>query len=142
MRVSVAGFVLPAVLAASLSSCAGRAYLPGQPGGARSDISGADVREAWVAAHPELEEEQHEAILEGVFITGMNLEQRDVITNPRRKGITGNGYWRSSDMGDEIRYRWYVANEREPFRDGRGRLVCELVFVDSQLNEVAYCAGD
>jgi hypothetical protein len=121
MRVSVAGFVLPAVFAASLSSCAGRAYLPG---------------------HPELEEEQHEAILEGVFITGMNLEQRDVITNPRRKGITGNGYWRSSDMGDEIRYRWYVANEREPFRDGRGRLVCELVFVDSQLNEVAYCAGD
>ena len=38
----------------TVMACAGSAYLPGDPGGAKSDVSGLDVREAWVAAHPEV----------------------------------------------------------------------------------------
>jgi hypothetical protein len=120
-------------------ACAGSAYLPREAGGAQSDVSGLDFREAWAADHPETTEEIREAVREGVFLQGMTIEHRDIITNPARKGSTGNGYWRSRLTGDEIRYQWFVAGQREPFVDGRGRLVCELVFVEDFLTEVGYC---
>ena len=129
------------LFAAAAAACAGNVYLPNEPGGARSDVSGLADREAWLAEHPDVSGELREAILEGVFIEGMTIEHRDVITNPDRRGATGNGYWRHRDLGDEMRYRWYVASEREPFDDGRGRAVCELVYVDDVLEEVRYCSG-
>jgi len=128
-------------LTLAASACAGRAYLPGDPGGAKSDMSGADVREEWIAAHPDASPDIAEAIREGVFIPGMTLEHRDVITNPKRKGATGNGFWRSRTTGNETRYQWFVASQREPFRDGRERLVCELVFVGDTLSDVRYCSA-
>ena len=135
-RLVVAAFVL--ILATN--ACAGRAYLPGDPGGAKSDISGPDVREAWVAEHPDTPSEIAEAIAEGVFIPGMTLEHRDIITNPKRKGATGNGFWRSRTTGNETRYQWFVSSQREPFLDGRDRPVCELVFVGDSLVDVRYCS--
>lgn len=123
------------------AACAGNVYLPNEPGGARSDLSGLADREEWIAAHPEVSDEVREAILEGVFIEGMTLEHRDVITNPDRRGATGNGYWRHRDLGDETRYQWFVSSEREPFDDGRGRAVCELVYANDILQEVRYCSG-
>jgi len=123
------------------AACVGHAYLPGNPGGAKSDISGADVRDAWLAAHPETSPEIADAINEAVFIPGMSLEHRDVITNPKRKGSTGNGFWRSRATGDETRYQWFVSSQREPFVDGRGRAVCELVFVEDGLTSVRYCTS-
>lgn len=132
--------LLVAVIGLCVSSCAGNAYLPGDPGGAKSDISGPDVREAWLAAHPEVGTEIADAIREGVFVAGMTLEQRDVVTNPKRKGSTGNGFWRSRETGDEIRYQWFVSSQREPFIDGRARAVCELVFVGTVLKDVRYCS--
>lgn len=122
-------------------ACAGHAYLPSAPGGGDSDLSGQNVREAWVADHPEASEEIREAILQGVFVEGMSLEHRDVVTNPKRKGTTGNGFWRSYVTGDQVRYRWFVAAEREPFDDGLGRPVCELVYVHGILRTVRYCSG-
>lgn len=130
-----------ALLIVGMAGCAGRAYLPGEPGGARSDISGLDVRQKWVAAHPEVGQDISDAILEGVFVPGMTLDQRDVVTNPKRKGSTGNGFWRSRVTGDETRYQWFVSSQREPFVDGRGRSVCELVFADASLSEVRYCTA-
>jgi hypothetical protein len=127
-------------LTASLTACAAHAYLPGDPGGAKSDISGLDVREVWLVAHPEVSPEMADGIREGIFLPGMTLEYRDVITNPKRKGATGNGFWRSRSTGDETRYQWFVASQREPFMDGRKRAVCELVFVEDTLTEVRYCA--
>lgn len=135
---TLAAFLLAGTLA---SGCAGRAYLPGEPGGAKSDISGPDVREAWIADHPEVDPSISEAIADGTFVPGMTLEHRDVITNPKRKGSTGNGFWRSRLTGDETRYQWFVSSQREPFVDGFGRNVCELVFVADQLTDVRYCAS-
>ena len=132
--------LIAAVLSMTVIACAGRAYLPGDPGGAKSDISGLDVREAWVAAHPEVAVEIADAILEGVFVPGMTLEHRDVVTNPKRKGATGNGFWRSRTTGNETRYQWFVSSQREPFVDGRARSVCELVFVGNDLTDVRYCS--
>jgi hypothetical protein len=123
-------------------ACAGQAYLPGDPGGAKSDISGADVRELWLASHPEIDPEIGEAIREAVFVPGMSLEHRDVITNARRKGSTGDGFWRSHAAGGETRYQWFVSSQREPFIDGRGRRVCELVFAADSLTEVRYCSSE
>jgi len=131
--------VVVAVLSITVMACAGKAYLPGDPGGAKSDISGLDVREAWVAAHPEVAPEISDAILEGVFVPGMTLEQRDVVTNPKRKGATGNGFWRSRTTGNETRYQWFVSSQREPFVDGSSRSVCELVFVGDDLTDIRYC---
>ena len=131
--------VVVAVLGITVMACAGKAYLPGDPGGAKSDISGLDVREAWVAAHPEVAPEISDAILEGVFVPGMTLEHRDVVTNPKRKGATGNGFWRSRATGNETRYQWFVSSQREPFVDGSSRSVCELVFVGNDLTDVRYC---
>jgi hypothetical protein len=129
---------VPATLAAA---CAGHAYLPGEAGGARSDLSGHDVRELWVQEHPDEAEEIRAAILEGVFVPGMTLEHRDVITNPKRKGSTGNGFWRLRTTGDETRYQWFVASQWEPFIDGRDRLICELVYVGPTLTDVRYCSA-
>lgn len=122
-------------------ACAGQAYLPGDTGGAKSDVSGLDVREAWLASHSEVDPEIGEAIREAVFIPGMTLEHRDLITNPKRKGPTGDGFWRSRTTGDETRYQWFVAGQREPFIDGRGRRVCELVFLADSLTDVRYCSS-
>lgn len=130
-----------AVLTAVGAGCTGHAYLPGDPGGAKSDISGLDVREDWLSAHPEVGPEVAEAVREAVFIPGMSLEERDVVTNPKRKGTTGNGFWRSRRTGDETRYQWFVSSQREPFVDGRGRGVCELVFVGDTMTDVRYCSA-
>jgi hypothetical protein len=118
---------------------AGKAYMPGQPGGAKSDVSGADVRATWLAENPETDEAIREAIEEGVFVAGMTVEHRDVISNPDRRSTYGDGFWRSRETGDEVRYQWFVGGERMPFVDGRSRNVCELIFVDGILREVRYC---
>lgn len=128
-------------LLVTAGACAGSVYLPADPGGAKNDLSGLDVREAWLAEHPDTPDDIREAILEGVFIPGMTIEHRDVITNPDRRGLTGYGYWRSRDLAGETRYQWFVASEREPFDDGRGRAVCELVYRDARLSDVRYCGG-
>jgi len=125
-----------------VTACAGGAYLPGNPGSASSDISGRDVRDAWLAEHPDIDEETRVAIETGVFIPGMTLETRDLITNSDRRDATGNGYWRSRELGDEVRFQWFVGGEREPFKDGRGELVCELIYADQLLAEVRYCGSD
>ena len=46
-----------------------------------------------------------------------NERREYVITNPKRKGSTGNGFWRSRETGDETRYQWFVSSQREPFMD-------------------------
>jgi hypothetical protein len=132
--------VFTAALSMTVTACAGSAYLPGDPGGAKSDVSGLDVREAWVAAHPEAAPDIADAILEGVFVPGMTIEHRNVVTNPKRKGSTGNGFWRSRTTGNETRYQWFVSSQREPFVDGRSRSVCELIFVGDNLTDVRYCS--
>jgi hypothetical protein len=131
--------VLLAILV--LPGCAGRAHLPNDPGGARSDISSLETRQSWLEAHPETDSLVAEAIRRGVFARGMTTQERDVITNDDRRAATGNGYWRAGSVGDEVRYRWYVAGAREPFDDGEGRLVCELVYRDGMLAEVRYCGS-
>lgn len=131
---------LPAVsLLTVLGACTATVVLPNQPGGAASDVSAQADREEWLAAHPDTEEDIRAAIMEGVLVEGMTDEHREVVTNSDRRGTTGYGYWRSEDMGDEVRYRWYVANQREPFDDVRGRAVCELVYVGDRLAEIDYC---
>ena len=130
--------VLPLLLAA----CAGGAYLPGEPGSANSDISASDFRSAWLAEHPDVSEEIRAAIEAGVFVPGMTIPERDVVSNPDRRGSTGDGYWRSRQLGDEIRYQWYVGGERQPFKDGSGQLVCELIFADGELREIRYCGTE
>lgn len=132
---------IAAILSMGVMACAGNAYLPGDPGGAKSDISGPDVREAWIAAHPEVAPEIADAIRDGVFVPGMTIEQRNVVTNPKRKGSTGNGFWRSRTTGNETRYQWFVSSQREPFVDGHSRSVCELVFVGDDLTDVRYCSA-
>jgi len=128
------------VFAAGMSACAaGNAYLPNRPGGAASDLSGPPDREAWLLAHPETPDDIREAIIEGVFVPGMTIEHRDVISNSDRRGLTGNGYWRLRALEGEDRYQWYVASEREPFDDARGRTICELVFIEEILSDVRYC---
>lgn len=129
------------VLLATAAGCAGGVYLPGQPGGSSNDLSGMAERELWLAENPQTPDAIREAILEGVFVEGMTIEHRDVISNPDRRGPTGAGYWRSRDLVEEVRYQWYVASEREPFDDGRGRAVCELVYRDDMLADVRYCQG-
>lgn len=130
-----------ALLLVPIGACAGGVYLPGDPGAPDSDLSGLDVREEWLSDHPETPDDVATAIREGVFVEGMTVEHRDVITNTDRRGTTGNGYWRSRDLDGETRYQWYVAQQREPFDDGRGRAVCELVFQEGALQEVRYCQG-
>lgn len=123
-------------------ACAGNAYLPSKPGGAANDLSGPPDREVWLAENPDTPEDIAAAIQEGVFIAGMTIAHRDVITNPDRRGAMGNGYWRSRRLGDEVRYQWFVAERREPFDDGRGRAICELVYSQDHLREVRYCTPE
>lgn len=127
------------VLSLLLTACAGSAYLPGDPGSASSDISGKDVRASWLAEHPEVNDEIRTAIESGVFVPGMTIQERDVVSNPDRRGSTGDGYWRSRELGDEVRYQWFVGGERQPFKDGAGQMVCELIFVAGILEEIRYC---
>lgn len=127
------------VLSLLLTACAGSAYLPGDPGGARSDISGKDVRASWLAEHPEVDDEIRTAIESGIFVPGMTIQERDVVSNPDRRGSTGDGYWRSRELGEEVRYQWFVGGERQPFKDGAGQMVCELIYVAGTLKEIRYC---
>ncbi|MFQ5888913.1 MAG: hypothetical protein ACE5JR_02550 [Gemmatimonadota bacterium] len=127
-------------LAVAGVGCAGAsAYLPNEPGSSLVDLSSQSDRERWVAEHPDESEGIRAALLEGVFVSGMSMEHVRVITNPRRAGTTGGGFWRRFETVGETRYRWYVAGAREPFDDARGRPVCELVFVQDILNTVRYC---
>ena len=121
------------------TACAGSAYLPGEPGSPSSDISGRDVRSQWLIDHPEVDDDIRTAIEEGVFIAGMTVEQRDVVSNSDRRGTMGDGYWRSREVGIDVRYQWFVGGTREPFQDGLGRKVCELVYIQDRLREVRYC---
>lgn len=118
---------------------AGNVYLPGDPGGAKSDISGQPDRDLWLLNNQDAPEDIRAAIEEGILIPGMTIEHRDVVTNRDRRSTTGYGFWRSRDMDGETRYQWFVAEQREPFDDGRGRAICELVFVDQVLADVRYC---
>ena len=133
--------LLPLVLLLAAGACAGSVVLPNQPGGGAADISSNADRELYLQENPDLAPEIRDAVREGVFAEGMTLEQRDAISNSDRRGTTGYGYWRSRDLGDEVRYQWYVANVREPFDDGRGRAVCELVYREGALAEVRYCSA-
>lgn len=139
MRILALTTVLSCLAAATAGCSAGQAYLPGSPGGAKSDVSGVDVRDGWLAENPETDPAVREAVAEGVFVAGMTLEHRDVISNADRRSTFGNGYWRSRETGDEVRYQWFVGGERMPFVDGRGRNVCELIFVAGILRDVRYC---
>ena len=120
-------------------ACAGNAYLPGTPGSPNSDISGQDARALWLADHPEVDDEIRSAIEQGVFVTGMTVAQRDVVTNPDRRGTAGDGFWRSREVGIDFRYQWFVGGTLMPFQDGLGRKVCELIYVQDRLREVRYC---
>ena len=140
MRVRPLQF-LTVLCALTASSCAGNAYLPNSPGGAHNDLSGQNVRDQWLTEHPDVDPAIGEGIWDGVFVPGMTLEHRDVITNPDRRATTGDGYWRSRDLGDEIRYQWFVGGERSPFKDGNENLVCELLYVGDHLREVRYCGS-
>lgn len=129
------------VLLLAAGACAGGVYLPGQPGGANNDLSAVAEREQWLMANPDTPDDIGAAIMDGVFIEGMTVEHRNVITNPDRRAPTGSGFWRSRQLAEETRYQWYVASERRPFNDGQGRPVCELVYVNDRLSEVRYCRG-
>ena len=121
------------------TGCAGAAYLPNQPGGGASDISGPDVRETWVYEHPEAPDSIRAGVGGAYFVPGMTEDEITVITNPERLGTTSNGYWRRRQSGNELRLRWFLSSEQLPFRDGRDELVCELLLVDGTLDRVRYC---
>ena len=131
-----------AVLFAIAGCAAGNAYLPHKPGGAASDLSGPPDRELWLAEHPDTKDEIREAILEGVFVVGMTVEHRDVVSNSDRRGKTGYGYWRSRQLDDQVRYQWFVASERQPFDDARGQAICELVYVEDLLADIRLCTSE
>lgn len=131
-------FVLSAVLVTS-ACAAGNVYLPGDPGGARSDISGQPDRDLWLLDHEDEPQDIRAAIEEGILIPGMTIEHRDVVTNRDRRSTTGYGFWRSRELDGETRYQWFVSDLREPFDDGRGRAICELVYVGDLLSEVRFC---
>jgi hypothetical protein len=130
------------VLLVAAGCAAGNAYLPHKPGGAASDLSGPPDRQLWLDEHPDTSDEIQKAILEGIFIVGMTVEHRDVVSNSDRRGTTGYGYWRSRELDDQVRYQWFVASERQPFDDARGRAICELVYVDDLLADIRYCSSE
>ena len=129
------------VLLAASGCAAGNAYHPLKPGGAGSDLSGPPDRQLWLLDNPDTSESIREAIIEGVFVVGMTVEHRDVVSNSDRRGTTGNGYWRSRELDDQVRYEWFVASDKQPFEDARGRSICELVYVNSLLDDVRYCGN-
>lgn len=130
--------VLSALLASG-ACAAGNVYLPGDPGGARSDISGQPDRDLWLLNNEDTPDDIRAAIEEGILIPGMTIEHRDVVTNRDRRSTTGYGYWRSRELEGETRYQWFVAELREPFDDGRGRAICELVYVGEVLSDIRFC---
>lgn len=113
--------------------------LPNQPGGPNSDLSSQADRQAWVDSHPDTDSQIRDAVVEGVFIDGMSREIVDLISNPARRGTSGNAFWRQFRTGDEVRLRWYIRDERLPFLDGRNRAVCELALVAETVTQVLYC---
>jgi len=127
------------LLAFAATGCAGAAYFPNQAGGAASDISGPDVREAWLIANPEAPDSIAAGIRDAYFVTGMTEDEIMVITNPDRRATTSNGYWRRHESGNELRLQWYLSGEQWPFTDGREQPVCELVLTDAVLSRVRYC---
>jgi hypothetical protein len=129
------------LLVATSGCAAGNAYHPLKPGGAGSDLSGLPDRQLWLRENPDTPDAIQEAILEGVFVVGMTVEHRNVVSNSDRRGTTGYGYWRSRRVEEQVRYQWFVASERQPFDDARDRAVCELVYVDDLLTDIRYC-GD
>ena len=132
--------LIPYVPLVLLAACVQNTVrLPNQPGGPNSDLSGVSVRQEWVDAHPDIEPALKDAILQGVFIDGMTMEVVNLISNPARRATLGNAYWRRFPTGNELRLRWYVQNDRLPFKDGLGRRVCELVLVDEAIIRVVYC---
>lgn len=130
---------LAVLLAAAGCASGASVRLPNDPGGSLQDITGTAERQAWVADHPEEPEALREAVLEGVFAPGMQMRHVAALTNPEREGVTGGGFWRRFPASEEVRLRWYVGGERRPFHDGRGRRVCELLFVGDTLRGVRYC---
>ncbi len=121
------------------TACTGHAYLPGRPGSLNTDLSGVIEREEWVQMHPEIDANVMAAVLEGVFVEGMSTEAIRAVSNPRRGGVGGNAYWRSFGDDSEVRAQWYIASQRQPFVDARGRLVCELVLAGDTIRQVRYC---
>ncbi|MEE8486726.1 MAG: hypothetical protein V3S56_01060, partial [Gemmatimonadota bacterium] len=88
--------MLPRLLAvsvflASTGCAAANVYLPHEPGGAGSDLSGLPDRELWLADNPDTSDEIQAAILEGVLVVGMTVEHRDVVSNTDRRSPTGYG---------------------------------------------------
>lgn len=130
------------VLSVATTACAGNAYLPGEPGHSTSDLSGQGVRQEWVDSHPDTDPEIKDAILKGVFVPGMTLDEVKVVSNPDREARTGDGFWRHYKQTGEMRYQWFVAEQHQPFNDGAGNQVCELVFVSGRLDRIRYCAGE
>ena len=137
--IKLSRFIAMFAVLVSGACAAGNVYLPGDPGGAKSDISGQPDRDLWLLDNEDAPDDIRAAIEEGILIPGMTTEHRDVVTNSDRRSTTGYGYWRSRDLVSEIRYQWYVADLREPFNDNRGRAICELVFVDETLSDIRYC---
>ncbi len=132
--------LIPSILLALLAGCVqNTVFLPNQPGGPNSDLSALAVRQEWVDAHPDIEPGLRDAILEGVFIDGMAMEVVSLISNPARRATTGNAFWRRFRTGEEVRLRWYVRNDRLPFKDGKNRAVCELVLVEETVTRVMFC---
>ena len=137
--IKLSQFVALSAVLISGACAAGNVYLPGDPGGAKSDISGQPDRDLWLLNNEDAPEDIRDAIAEGILIPGMTIEHRDVVTNRDRRSTTGYGYWRSRELDGQVRYQWFVADLREPFDDGRGRAICELVYVDEILSEIRFC---
>lgn len=135
----ILSFVAVVMLFAASGCAAGNAYHPLKPGGAGSDLSGPPDRLLWLQENPDTPDAIQEAILEGVFVVGMTVEHRDVVSNTDRRSPTGYGYWRSRELDDQRRYQWFVSGVRQPFNDGRTRAICELVYVNDLLTDVRYC---
>ena len=141
-RMNKTPFFFAVLLLMAISGCAaGNAYHPLKPGGAGSDLSGLPDRQLWLAENPDTPDAIQEAIIEGVFVVGMTLKHRDVVSNSDRRGTTGYGYWRSRELEDQVRYQWFVASERQPFDDARKRAICELVYVNDLLTNIRYCGN-
>ncbi len=136
-RLNMRGFCLGIVMVST--ACTGNAYFPGQPGSLNTDLSGVIEREEWVQMNPGIDDEVRAALLEGVFVEGMSSEAIDALSNPNRAGLGGNAYWRFFGDDSEVRAQWYIASQRQPFVDARGRSVCELVLAADTIRQVRYC---
>jgi len=141
MRANHVLLALTFIFASCTPNGPGQAFLPNQPGGPASDVSGQRFREAWAAEHEEVDPNIRAAIIAGVLVPGMTVEQVQVVSNPRREAREGNAFWRRFGAVDEVRYRWFVGGVREPFDDLEGRRVCQLIVKDDIVREIRYCPG-